>query len=196
VGVEHAHVDSSVNVGNVLDSRLTTIGWSELNLDATRLRDNVILATVLITESVSTNNDWLGPAWHAPWNIFDDDRLSENSAVEDVSDGSIGTPPHLLEAELFDTALVRGDGGALDGNFVLLGCLSAINGDLIIGGVARCHRQVIVLSLQVHVRVDVPLFDPLPNDTGHLITIDVDNRLGDLHLAEGSCEVSLLLGNS
>ena len=196
VGVEHTHVHAGLNVSDVLDGRLTSVFGSVLDFNATGFGYNVILAAVLITESVSSDDDWLGPAWNALGNIFDDNRLPEDGAVEDVSDGSVWTLPHLLKAELFDTTLIWGDSGALYSNLVLHGSVSSINRDLIISGITRGNRQVIVLSLQVEVRVDVALLDPLPDDAGHLVTIDVDDGVGNLDLAEGSGEVSLLESES
>ena len=35
------------------------------------------------------------------------------------------------------------------------------------------------------------LLDPLPDHTGHLVTIDINDRVGDLNFFERSTEVSL-----
>ena len=176
----------------MLHSGLSSVGRGELDLDGAGLSNNIILAAVLITESVSSNDDWLGPAWYAPRNVRDDNRLSEDRAVKDVPDGSIGTPPHLLEVEFFHSALIGSDRSAFYGNLVLLGCLSAIDRDLVISGIARSDGQVVVFGLEVDVRVDVALLDPLPDHARHFVTIDVNDWFGDLHLAERSAEVSLL----
>ena len=176
----------------MLHSGLSSVGRGELDLDGAGLSNNIILAAVLITESVSSNDDWLGPAWYAPRNVRDDNWLSEDRAVKDVPDGSIGTPPHLLEVEFFHSALIGSDRSAFYGNLVLLGCLSAIDRDLVISGIARSDGQVVVFGLEVDVRVDVALLDPLPDHARHFVTIDVNDWFGDLHLAERSAEVSLL----
>jgi hypothetical protein len=39
----------------------------------------------------------------------------------------------LLQLELLDTGLIRGDGGALDTDTILLDGLSGLDGDLVIG---------------------------------------------------------------
>ena len=192
VSVEHTHVDTSIDIGDVLlDGRSTVLG-GEGDIDTAGLGDDVVLATVLVTESVSSNDDGLGPAWHTAGDVGDNDGLSEDGTVEDVSDGSVGGSPHLLEVEFLNTALVGGDGGALDGDLMFLGGLSSVDGDLIVSGVTAGHRQVVVLSLEVNVGVDVTLLDPLPDDAGHLITVHVDDGVGNLNLAEGGAEVSLL----
>ena len=191
VCVEHAHVDTSLEVGDVLHDGLTSVLGGERDIDGTGLRDDVVLASVLVTESMSSNDDGLGPAWNAFWNVRDDNGLSEHGTVEDVSDSTVGTLPHLLKVELLNTALIGGNGGALDGNLMLFGSVGGINSDLVVGGVARGHREIVVVRFQVEVGVHVTLLDPLPDDAGHLITVHVDDRVGDLDLAERGGEVSL-----
>ena len=54
------------------------------------LGDDIVLAAVLVSVSVSANNDWLGPSRNKSGDIADDNGFTENCAVENVSDGSIG----------------------------------------------------------------------------------------------------------
>lgn len=70
--------------------------------------------------SVSANDDGLLPSGNEERHIVADNGLSEDGTVEDVTDGSIGGLPHLLQLELLHTLLVRGDGGALHSYLVLL----------------------------------------------------------------------------
>ena len=155
MGVKHAQIHSTVDVSNFLHGWVASIIWGEGDLDSTWLVNDIILAAVLVTESVSSNDDWRGPSWNASWDVRDDNWLSEDSSIEDVSDGSVWTSPHLLQIELLDSCLVWGDGGALDGDLVLLGSLSSIDSDLIIGLISAGDRQVVVLSLDINVWVDV-----------------------------------------
>jgi len=39
--------------------------------------------------------------------------------------------------------------------------------------------------------VDVLILDPLPDDFGHLITINIDDSAGDTHFLESGSEVAL-----
>ena len=88
--VEHAQVAAALlEVVNVLDDWVRAIIWGELDLDLTWLGNDVVLASVLVTEGVSSNDDWLGPAWHESWDVRDNNWLSENGTVEDVSNGSV-----------------------------------------------------------------------------------------------------------
>ena len=66
------------------------------------------------------DHDGLLPARDQPGDVLHNNGFSEHCAVEDVSDGAIGGDPHLLEAKLLDSALIRSDGCTLDANSVLL----------------------------------------------------------------------------
>ncbi len=73
-----------------------------------------------------------GPSLLLPWDILADDGLPEHCSSEDVPDGPVGRPPHLLELELLDPGLVGGDGRALDAHVVLLDRLCAVNSHLVV----------------------------------------------------------------
>ena len=85
---------------------------------------------------MSANNDGLGPARNESWDVFNDDRFSEDSSVKNVSDGSIGAFPHFFKIELFYSGLIGGDSGAFDTYFTLFDGISSVDGDLIIGGIS------------------------------------------------------------
>jgi hypothetical protein len=88
--VIHTHVAAwSVEFVDLLLGWCAAIGWMEDNLGSSWNLLHIILASVLITISVSANNDWLGPAWNNSWNVLDDDWLSEDGTVEDVSNGTV-----------------------------------------------------------------------------------------------------------
>lgn len=53
-----------------------------------------------------------------------------------------------------NTSLIRGDGGALDTNVVLLDGLGSINGYLIICLVTIFHAKIEVLNVNIQVRED------------------------------------------
>lgn len=71
-----------------------------------------------------------------------------------VTHGSVGRLPHLLELELLNTSLIGGDGGALDGDLVLEGGLSGLDGNLVIGlemvsaGVTSVEKREVVTSTE------------------------------------------------
>lgn len=156
VGVEHAEVAAAgFEVGDLLVDDLGAIVGRERDVDLAGLGHDVVLAPILVTEGVAANNDGLGPAGHEAGDVGDDDGLAEHGTVENVTDGAVGASPHLLEAELFNTALIGGDSGTLDTNFGAEHGIGTVNGDLVVGGITVLHAEIIVLSLEVDVRVDM-----------------------------------------
>ena len=70
LGVEHAHVGSlALEVVELLLDRSATVIGDKLNVGLSWLVDNLVLASVLVTISVSTNNNGLSPAWHESWDV-------------------------------------------------------------------------------------------------------------------------------
>ena len=58
---------------------------------------------------------------------FSPQRIAGMLTSEDVPDGSVRRPPHLLQVELLHSCLVRGDGGTLDTHVVLLDGVSSVH---------------------------------------------------------------------
>jgi hypothetical protein len=68
---------------------------------------------------IITNANGSGPSRYQPGDGLANDWFSEDGSSQNVSDGSVGRKPHLLQAELDDALLVGRDGGALDGDIML-----------------------------------------------------------------------------
>lgn len=134
---------------------------------------------------VTADDDGLRPAWNKFWNVAADDGLTENHSAKNVADGAVGRLPHLLQAEFFDASFVGGNGGALDAYAVLQDGVSRVNGDLVIGGIAVLHAQVVVLKIDVEVREDETVLNELPDDAGHFVTVEFDDRIVNLDLRHG-----------
>ena len=65
LGVEHAHVGSfALEVVELLLDWSAAVVGDKLNVGLSWLVDNLVLASVLVTISVSTNDNGLSPAWH------------------------------------------------------------------------------------------------------------------------------------
>ena len=82
---------------------------------------------------------------------------------------TVGTSPHLLEAELLDSGLVRGDLGAFDTDRVLLDSFGRVDGDLVVCldisevllhrkraemgtyRISRFHAEIVVLEIDVDI---------------------------------------------
>ena len=133
---------------------------------------------------MTADDDRLVPAGHEARDVGDDDRLAEDHAAEDVADRAVRALPHLLEAELLDARLVGGDRGALDADAVLLDGVGRVDRDLVVGRVAVLDAEVVVLEVDVEVGVDQAVLDELPDDAGHLVAVELDDRSLDLDLVD------------
>jgi hypothetical protein len=60
---------------------------------------------------------------------------------------------------------------------------SAVDGDLVVGGVAVLDAEVVVVELDVEVREDQLVLDELPDDARHLVAVHLDDRVLHLDLA-------------
>jgi len=134
---------------------------------------------------VTADDDRLGPARHVARDVRADDRLPEHHPAEDVADRAVGRLPHLLQAELLDPGLVGRDGGALHAHAVLADGVAGVDGHLVAGGVAVLDAEVVVLQVDVEVRQDQLVLDERPDDAGHLVAVELDDRVLDLDLGHG-----------
>ena len=133
----HSETNSSSTIKLInLHFLLCSIISFECYLKCTRLIYNEICSFVLISEGMSTNNDRLCPSRNQSWNIFDDNRLSEDCSIKNVSNSSIRTFPHFFKFELFNSSLVRCNCGTFDSNFALFNGFSSLNSNDIIGGIS------------------------------------------------------------
>lgn len=104
---------------------------------------------------VTADDNGLGPTWNETGHVCADDGLTEDGTIEDVSDGSIGALPHLLEVELLDTVLIGGDGGTLDSDLVQLDGVGGLNSDLILSCVSVLNGEIVILKINIDIRSDV-----------------------------------------
>lgn len=95
VGVVHAHANSAfafvfVHVHFCLLSVLSF----EKDREGTRLVYLEIRRLVLVPKGMPTNNNGLFPARDQPGDVLYNDRLTEDSSIQNVTDCTIGTLPH------------------------------------------------------------------------------------------------------
>ena len=144
--------------------------------------DDQVGGAVLVAEGVTADHDRLRPAGHQARHVGDHDRLAEDDAAEDVADRPVRRAVHLLQAELLDPRLVGGDRRALDADPVPLDRVGGVDRDLVVGRVAALDPEVEVLEVDVEVGQDQLLFDERPDDAGHLVAVELDDRVLDLDL--------------
>jgi len=174
-----------------------SISGSENEFTASWLSNNVVLASVLITKCVTSDNNWLSPTWYEPGNIRYDDWLSEDGSIKNVSNGTIWRLPHLFESELLDSVLVWGDGGALDSDLAFLDGFGRVDGHLIVGSISVLHAQIEVFDIKIKIWGDVLFLNPAPDNSGHFITVKIANWVDDLQFrSEGSSGESTSRGFS
>src|SRR5262249_45834493 len=65
---------------------------------------------------------------------------------------------------------------------VLLDRLGGIDRDLVVGLVALLHAKVVVEKIDVEIRMDQLVLDVVPDDPGHLVAVELDDRVGNLDL--------------
>ena len=187
VRVVHAHGDTALAL-EVVDlplGGLTTALRDEGHGQLALALDDGIGGLVLVSESVTANADRLRPTRHQARDVLHDDGLAEHGTTDDVAERTIGAAPHLLQAELLHTLLVRRDGRTLDADAVLLDRFCGVDRDLVVGLVALLDAEVVVEQLDVEVRQDESVLDELPDDAGHLIAVELDDGVVDLDLFHG-----------
>ena len=134
---------------------------------------------------MSSNDNGFAPVVDESGDVLDENGFSEDGSVEVVSDGSVGTLPHLLEFEFFNSSLIWSDGGALDSHFAFLDGFGCIHGDLVVSFISVFHAEVEVLDVEVEEGMDQLVLDLLPEDTSHLVSVKLSNWILDLDFLGG-----------
>lgn len=88
----------------------------------------------------------------------------------------------LLEVELLDSLLVRGNCSAFDANRIFQNSLCCVDSDLVIRLVSIWQAKVVVFEVDVEVWMDELVFDVLPYYARHLISVQLDDGILDFDL--------------
>ena len=120
---------------------------------------------------MTSDDDGLGPAGDQTRHIRHHNGLTEYHATEDVADSTIRRLPHLFQAKLDNSGLIRGDGCALHPDAVLGDGIGGFHRYLVVGGVSIADAEVVVVELDVQVGQDQLVLDHVPDDPCHLIAI-------------------------
>jgi len=180
ISIVHSHTNTTSFVLEHIEFLgLSSIVGDEVNLEFTRSVDNEISSFVLITKSMSSDDNGLGPAGNELGDILAKDGFSEDGTVEVVSDGTVGRLPHFLKLEFLDSILIGSNGGAFNTDLAFFDGLGGIESDLIVGFVSILHTEIKVLDVEIKEGSDEVIFDLLPDDSGHLITIKFGDRVSN-----------------
>lgn len=136
---------------NQLSGGFRSISWRENKLCFATLGESVVLGTILVTVCVSADDDGRSPTWDETRDIADDDWLTEDSTIQNVSNRTVGGLPHLLEVELLNSSLVWCDSSALNSYFVLKHSVGAVDGYLIVCSVTILNREIVVFRFEINV---------------------------------------------
>ena len=176
VEVVHAHGDAGRREIEHFIFEFLAVGADPLHRQLARTRHLEVGRAILVTEGVTADDDRVGPARNQAGDVLDHDRLAENDAAQDVADRAVRRLPHLLELEFFDAGFVGGDRRALHADAVLLDRVRAVDRDLVGGLVALLDREIIIFQVDVEIGKDQAFANPLPDDAGHLIAVEFDDR--------------------
>ena len=119
------------------------------------------------------------PARNEARNVAADDRLPE-----DVPSSSLRIVP-LGDFHIFfrPNSATRASSGVIVAHFTptLYSLIARAASSVTWSSVAsRCWiRQIVVFQVDLEVRQDQLLFDELPNDAGHLVAVEFDDRVAD-----------------
>jgi hypothetical protein len=169
----------------VVDRDVEGVLSLEIYRDVSRSVDKEVSAVVDVTIGVSADDDRLVPALDESGDILNDDGFPEDGSIEEVPDGAVRALPHLFKLELFNTSLVGGDGGTLDADLALLNSFGGIEGDFVVSFISVLDAEVEVLNVEIEERMNQLVFNVLPEDSGHLITVQLGHGVGHLDFLGG-----------
>ena len=104
------------------------------------------------------------------------------------------TPPRMLRMVPFGerhicfrpNSSTRASSGVMVAHFtpdaVSLDGVGGVDGDLVVGPVALLDAEVVVFQVDVEIGQDQLLLDEVPDDPGHLVAVELDDRVRDFDL--------------
>ena len=145
-------------------------------------RNAVFRALVNVAICMTRNGDGFNPAAYGGLQAGQRDGRTEYGAIQNRTDGAVGALIHLFEVVLGHALRIRGNRCALHTHAVFLHSLSRLHGDLVVGLIAGGEAQIVVFSLKVDIRGQKMIFNHLPDDAGHFVSV---------HLHEGGTHLNL-----
>src|SRR5690349_9041202 len=98
IQIEHAHHHTrALSLDNFTLHWIPAVRGREGELQRPGRREREILRAILIAESVARYHHGLVPMGNDARHVAADDGLAKNGAVQDVANGAVRAPPHLLQ---------------------------------------------------------------------------------------------------
>ena len=88
----------------------------------------------------------------------------------------------MLEIEFLHPGFIGGDGGAFHADAMLLDGIGRVDGYLIVGRIAVFDREIIIVQINIKIRMNQLFLDQIPDDAGHLIAVEFNDRIGNFYL--------------
>ena len=79
--------------------------------------------------------------------------------------------------ELFDPRFIGRDGGAFDADAHRLDRFGGVDRHPVVGRIAVLDRKVEVLEVDIQIGMDELVANESPDDAGHLVAVELDNRI-------------------
>ncbi len=176
----HRHAATVAEAVHFQGLRRTAIGRLVGHRDLAGTGDLHFRGAIDVAIGMAADDDRLGPVRHQARHILADDRLAEDRAVQDVAQRAIRAAIHPLQAEFRHPGLVRGNGRAFYADAVLGDRVGRIDGHLIVRLVTVFDTEVIIFQIDIQVRKDQLVLDKTPDNAGHLVPVQLDDRGLDL----------------
>lgn len=140
---------------------------------------------------MARNGDRTLPASYNRFDLGQQDRSTENRAVQSRPDCGIGASPHLFQRIFLHPLEIGGNGGTFHSHMMNLDGVGSIHCHLIVGGVPIRQTQIIVFCFQIHKRKNQFILDHLPQNTGHFIPIHLHNGIEHWNLFHPAAPLSI-----
>src|SRR5690606_9007354 len=106
-----------------------------------------ICSFVLISKSMTTNNNWLCPTLNVTRYVAHNDWLTENGSSHNVTNSSVRRFPHFFQSEFFNTLFIWSNGSTFDSYVIFFNCFSRINSNLVVGCISVLNSQIVVFDI-------------------------------------------------
>ena len=139
-------------------------------------RDGHFHIAVDVSIGMARNGNRFLPVPDEGFNPLHKDGRTENSAIQDRADGSVGRFPHFFQAVFQHPVRIRRNGRAFYGDAVFFSGVSGVERNLVAGCVPVLQSQIIIFRFQVDIRGQQNIFNHFPDDSGHFVAVHFNQR--------------------